>query len=166
MKQKLNKELTLYKTNFFPKSYKNNQKNNKKYKYEITLGIGGNIGNTIKIFHKLFLALKSNAHYNLIQSTPILKNPPFGYIEQNYFYNSIIVLQTNEAPKKVLRSMQRYENRFKRKRFFQDAPRTLDIDILFIKHKNHLIESTDSKLILPHPGWNKRKSVLIPLTYL
>jgi len=61
--------------------------------------------------------------------------------------------------------MQRYEARFKRKRSFQDAPRTLDIDILFIKHKQNEIYSKDPKLILPHPGWDKRESVLIPLTY-
>jgi 2-amino-4-hydroxy-6-hydroxymethyldihydropteridine diphosphokinase len=162
MKQKLNSTLTNFYTSFFPiqRGYKNN------YTYEYILGIGGNIGNTKQIFHKLFLALQSNKDYNIIQTAPILKNPPFGYLEQNYFYNSVLYIQTNKAPYEVLRVMQRYEKRFKRKRAFQDAPRTLDIDIVFAKKGNDFITSKDPLLFLPHRGWKDRESVLYPLSFL
>lgn len=162
MKQKINDSLTLYFTNLYPKQFTKKQG----FTYEVTLGIGGNIGDTKKIFHKLFLTMASNAKFHITNTSPILQNPPFGYLEQNDFFNAIIVLQTNEPPYQILKQMQRYENRFKRIRTFQDAPRTLDIDIIFIKKNKQHIISSDPKLILPHHGWDKRESVLIPLASL
>jgi 2-amino-4-hydroxy-6-hydroxymethyldihydropteridine diphosphokinase len=162
MKKQINSQLTNYFTPFFP--YHNKQ--NKNYKYEVTIGIGGNIGNTKKIFHKLFIHLKSNAQYYITKTAPILQNPPFGYLEQNDFFNSIIVMQTNNPPFQVLKEMQRYEKRFKRKRSFQDAPRTLDIDLIFIKQNNKNIYINTPKLTLPHHGWSQRESVLIPLSFI
>ena len=162
MRQNLTKTLTNFYTSFFPiqREYKYN------YKYEYILGIGGNVGNTKQIFHKLFLSLQNNLNYNIVQTAPILKNPPFGYLNQNYFYNSVIHIQTNKAPYEVLKQMQRYEKRFKRKRTFQDAPRTLDIDIIFAKKGNEFIKSNNPVLLLPHPGWRDRESVIYPLNYL
>lgn len=48
-----------------------------------------------------------------------------------------------------------------RKREFKNAPRTLDIDILFFN--DTFIRS--KKLNIPHLHWSKRDSVLIPLLY-
>ena len=97
-----------------------------------------------------------------METAPILKNPPFGYINQSYFYNSLIVISTNLQPKALLRYILHAEKRFGRRRLFKDAPRTLDIDMIF--YENRVINSRD--LILPHPHWHKRDSVLIPLNYL
>lgn len=95
-------------------------------------------------------------------TSPLLKNPPFGYLEQNDFLNGIIVIKTNLAPNEFLKNMQRLENRFGRKRSFQDAPRTLDIDIIFFDKKKINTE----QLIIPHKGWANRESVIIPLNYM
>ncbi len=162
MRKKLNSTLTLYFNNNFP--FKNKGLSNKKYM--VTVGIGGNIGNTKQRFNKLFLALQRDSRFNVIQTTPLLQNPPFGYLEQDDFLNALIVLKTNLAPMSLLKQMQRYENRFGRKRSFQDAPRTLDIDIIFIKKNNSKLKVQNSKLIVPHLNWKNRKSVTIPLSYL
>jgi len=131
-------------------------------KNKVTIGIGGNIGDTMKIFKKLFLMLQQDGRFSIEKSSPILKNPPFGYLEQNYFFNAIIVLHTNLNPFECLKAFQRYENRFKRKRSFQDAPRTLDIDIIFFNK-----QKIDTKeLIIPHKGYKDRLSVLLPLKFL
>ena len=58
--------------------------------------------------------------------------------------------------------MQRLETRFGRKRSFQDAPRTLDIDIIFFDNK----KIHTKKLIIPHKDWANRESVIIPLKYM
>jgi len=128
----------------------------------ITIGIGGNIGNTTTIFKKLFLMLQQDSRFCIQRTSPILQNPPFGYIEQNDFFNAIIVLKSKLSPYEALRAFQRYENRFKRERSFQDAPRTLDIDIIFF---NNLILNTKD-LIIPHKGYKQRDSVLIPLKFV
>lgn len=155
MKKKLNENLTLYKTSNFPFTSKN--KSNKRY--YVTIGIGGNMGDVKKTFNKLFLSLMKNTKFDILMTSPLLKNPPFGYLEQNDFLNGIIALKTNLAPNDFLRNMQRLEKRFGRKRSFQDAPRTLDIDIIFFDNKK--IYTQD--LIVPHKDWANRESVIIPL---
>ena len=155
MKKKLTQNLTLFYTSNYPKKF--NSTSNKKY--SVTIGIGGNIGNTKRIFDKLILCLKKDSRFTLLMTSPLLKNPPFGFLEQSDFLNGIIALKTNLAPNEFLKNMQRLEKRFGRKRSFQDAPRTLDIDIIFFNNKK--INTKD--LIVPHKDWANRESVIIPL---
>ena len=147
---------------FFSSNYPYKSKHISNKTHTVTLGIGGNIGNVKRRFDKLFLVLQQDSRFHIIKTSPLLKNPPFGYLEQDDFLNALIVIKTNLSPIQVLNEMQRYENRFGRKRSFQDAPRTLDIDIIFydkiqIKHK---------RLIVPHQNWKERDSVVIPLKFL
>ena len=130
--------------------------------YQATLGIGGNLGDVPRRFNHLFWYLKRSAYIDIIKTSPILKNPPFGYLEQDDFYNAIVIVKTCLRPKALLRYILSIEKRFGRKRLFKDGPRTLDIDIIF--YANEQIESKD--LTIPHPAWYKRSSVLIPLSYI
>ena len=158
MKQRLNESLTLYFNSNFPK--KINKSSGKKH--EVTIGIGGNIGDVQKRFNKLFLTLQQDTRFDIIATSPLLKNPPFGYLEQEDFTNGIITLKTNLGLNDFFKSMQRLENRYGRKRSFQDAPRTLDIDIIFFANK----KINTKKLIIPHKDWANRESVTIPLKYI
>ena len=158
LKQKLSHDLTLFYLNTFP--YKNSKQSSKNN--QVTIGIGGNIGDTRKIFKKLFLVLQQDNRFLIEKTTPILQNPPFGYLEQNDFFNALIVLRTDLGAFECLRAFQHYENKFKRKRSFKDAPRTLDIDIIFFNRQK--INTKD--LIVPHQGYKNRQSVLIPLKFL
>ena len=155
MKKKLTPNLTLFYTSNFPKKFNYNSTK----KYRVTVGIGGNIGNTKNLFDKLILCLKKDSRFTLLMTSPLLQNPPFGFLEQSDFLNGIIALKTNLAPNEFLKNMQRLEKRFGRKRSFQDAPRTLDIDIIFFNNKK--INTKD--LIVPHKDWANRESVIIPL---
>jgi len=158
LKKKLNDKLTLYYTSNFPKKFNSYSKK----KYYVTIGLGGNIGNMKKTFDKLLLCLKQDSRFTLLNTSPLLKNPPFGFLEQNDFLNGIITFKTNLCPNALLNAMQRYENKFGRKRSFQDAPRTLDIDIIFFDNK----KINTKKLIIPHKDWANRESVIIPLKYI
>ena len=162
MKKKINKNLTLYFTDNYP--FMNKRRLN--YKYTITLGIGGNIGDVKQRFDILFNMLKSNSKVHIQKTSPILKNPPFGYTKQDDFLNAIIKLQTNLSPSEVLRLCWHYENRLKRQRSFKNAARTLDIDIIFIYTTNRFLKINTKNLIVPHLGYKNRQSVLIPLKYV
>ena len=155
MKKKLSPTLALFYSSNFPKKFNSNSLK----KYSVIIGIGGNIGNTKKIFDKLILCLKKDSRFTLLITSPLLKNPPFGFLEQSDFLNGIIRLKTNLCPNSFLKAMQRYENKFGRKRSFQDAPRTLDIDIIFFENK----KINTKNLIIPHKNWANRESVIIPL---
>lgn len=157
MKKQLTKDLTLFYTDNFPNSAR--VKDISKY---VVLGIGGNVGNVKKRFDMLYMMLKQNTQIKLIATSPILQNPPFGYVDQDDFYNAVVVIDTHLSPNELLKYTQRLESRFHRKNEFKNAPRTIDIDI--ITYKNKTVKSKN--LILPHPEYKKRESVMIPLSFV
>ncbi len=158
MQKILNKNNTL----FYQKNYPYLSKKESKKPYQATLGIGGNIGDVRRRFNHLFYFLQKSPLVDIVETAPILKNPPFGYLEQEYFYNSLIIVKTCLRPKVLLRYILRVEKQFGRKRSFADAPRTLDIDMIF--YEDEVMNTTE--LTLPHHAWHERVSVTIPLSKL
>ena len=158
MIKKLDSKHTLYYQQNYP--YLSKKKSIKSH--QALLGIGGNIGDTRRGFNHLFYYLKKSSLVDIVETAPILKNPPFGYLEQKYFYNSLIIVKTCLTPKALLRYILHVEKKFGRKRSFSDAPRTLDIDMIF--YEDRIIKTEE--LTLPHHGWRERASVIIPLIHL
>ena len=129
------------------------------HRYKVTVGVGGNVGDVLRRFEHLRTYLRRDKRVELLQESLILKNPPFGFAQQDDFFNSIIVVKTSMQPMIFLDYLMRVEKKFARKRSFANAPRTLDLDILFFDKR----VVTTPKLQIPHAHWAKRESVLIPL---
>ena len=123
------------------------------------LGLGGNLGDVRRHFERFYRVLQSDARFFVAQNSPILKNRPFGFLDQPDFLNAVMLMQSSLAPFALLKIMQRAELQFGRKRSFKNAPRTLDVDILYASAKVR----PDGRLALPHPGVNERISVILPL---
>jgi 2-amino-4-hydroxy-6-hydroxymethyldihydropteridine diphosphokinase len=157
LKKRLNIELELYFESEFPKVFSKKVRNNM-----ALIGVGGNLGSVKIRFKKLLLSLKNNPHLRVIKTAPILKNPPFGYKNQPFFLNTLLLVDTPLSPFSLLSRLLYIEKRFKRERRFKNAPRTLDLDIIFYEDK----KISTKKLTIPHPFWSKRESVIIPLRYL
>lgn len=155
IKRKLNESLEIFKNLRSP--HKNTS--NSSHRYIVTVGVGGNVGDVKRRLNRLYLYIKKDRRVTLLQTSLILKNPPFGYIEQDDFFNSIIVIKTSMQPTQFLNYLMRVEKKFARKRSFANAPRTLDLDIIFFDDR---VVKT-SKLQIPHAKWFERDSVLIPL---
>lgn len=155
IKRKLSDSLTTFKGLRFGRT------SSKKslHRHRVTVGIGGNLGDVKRRFEHLFIYFKRDKRVTLLRTSLILKNPPFGFANQDDFFNSIIVLKTSMQPKVFLDYLMRVERKFARKRSFANAPRTLDLDIIFFDER---VVKT-SKLQIPHAEWTKRESVLIPL---
>ena len=155
VKRTLNDELSTFKSSLFP--YK--RKSNASFRYKAVVGLGGNVTDVRRRFERLFFEIKRAVGIELLQTSLILKNPPFGFKPQDDFFNSIMVVKTNSQPRIFLNYLMRLEKKFGRKRSFANAPRTLDLDIIFFDDR---IVNT-AKLTIPHPAWSTRQSVLIPL---
>jgi len=82
MRKVLGDDLELYYE--YPYPFSSRKKFDKKH--IVTVGIGGNIGNVKRRFKKLFKILKTNRKISIISTSPLLRNPPFGYKDQPYFY--------------------------------------------------------------------------------
>jgi len=158
LKRRLNDSLTTFKNLHF--GYKTAYKD--KLRYKVTIGIGGNIGDLKRRFEHLYFFLKRDKRVELLELSSILQNPPFGYFKQDDFFNAIIILKTNMQPFAFLDYLMRLEKKFSRKRSFANAPRTLDLDIIFFDDR--FIDT--KKLHIPHVSWYKRESVTIPLMEL
>jgi len=158
----MQKKLDNHNTIIFQKNYPylSNKKSQKPF--QAILGVGGNIGDVPRRFNHLFYHLKKSPFVEIVETSPILRNPPFGYLEQDDFHNSLIIVKTCLRPKALLRYILHIEKKFGRRRSFPDAPRTLDIDMIFYEK----VEMSSKELTLPHPSWASRTSVIIPLTYL
>ena len=155
-RKKLNDNHTLIFTPHFP--YNGSSRGG----HKALLGIGGNVGDVLRRFNHLFYYFKRSSLVHVLETAPILKNPPFGYTEQDDFYNTLLLIETKLTPKALLRYVLRVEKVFGRKRLFKDGPRTLDIDIIFYEN----VKMDTKTLNLPHPGWMQRTSVLTPLSYM
>ena len=155
IKRSLNETLSTFKSLRFP--YKKRSKTH--LRYVATIGIGGNIADVRRRFNHLFFQLKRDVNIELLQTSLILKNPPFGYTNQDDFFNSIVIVKTSMRAELFLDYLLRLEKKFRRQRSFANAPRTLDLDIIFFD--NRTIKT--NKLTVPHPSWSSRESVVIPL---
>lgn len=127
------------------------------------ISIGANLKNPLRTFKMLFLKMKRNAKIHILSTSPIFKNPPFGYHNQPFFYNATMLLATKMCLLEFYAFIFYMERIFGRGRIraFKNAARSLDIDIIFFNDiflKSH-------KLNIPHKHWKERISVVIPLLY-
>lgn len=132
------------------------------YRHRAVIGVGGNVGDVQRRMKRLWVYLRRTAQIYPIQNGVIVRNPPFGYTQQADFDNTVMEIATSLNPRRLLRRLLRIEKYFGRKRSFANAPRTLDLDMIFFD--NRTMNSAD--LTLPHPGYKERLSVLIPLRSL
>jgi len=76
------------------------------------------------------------------------------------FVNAVVELETGLAPEPLLRELQRLELGAGRERPYRNAPRTLDLDLLY--HGDTTM--ANGTLSLPHPRISERAFVLLPLS--
>lgn len=148
----------LWRTRHFPKRLGKKSS----FRYRSVIGVGGNIGDSRRRMEHLWVYLGRVPQIERIQSGAILQNPPFGYTDQNDFDNTVIEIATSLEPRALLRLIWRIEKRFGRRRSFPNAPRTLDLDIIFFDNRTVRY----NELIIPHPHWEERPSVTIPLGFV
>ena len=75
------------------------------------------------------------------------------------FVNAVAMFDTDLRPVELLDALQNLENLAGRERPFPNAPRTLDLDIIFYGD----LALDTPRLTLPHPRWQERAFVLKPL---
>ena len=129
------------------------------FKNSVILGLGGNIGDVKKRFNGLYFKLSRDSRFHIVENSALLINEAFGFKEQADFTNAVMLVQTSLAARQILKITANLEKRFGRVRSFKNAPRTLDIDILYFSGRSR----NDARLTLPHPGAQSRASVILPL---
>ncbi len=123
----------------------------------VYLSLGSNIGERQENLDKAVDFLSQKLQVAKVSS--VYDTAPVGDIEQPRFLNLVCQAYTRLAPKELLAVAKGIESKLGRKPGKPDAPRPMDIDILFYGDK--VIKTPE--LIIPHPRLVERAFVLIPL---
>jgi 2-amino-4-hydroxy-6-hydroxymethyldihydropteridine diphosphokinase len=89
----------------------------------------------------------------------VYETEPVYYEEQPLYFNAVLSAVTELEPFALLRFVKSIESDLGRQPSFRNAPRLIDIDILFY---GDLVVQTE-ELTIPHPGIVERAFVLAPL---
>jgi 2-amino-4-hydroxy-6-hydroxymethyldihydropteridine diphosphokinase len=95
----------------------------------------------------------------LLQISSLYQTAPWGKTDQADFLNQVLLIETAMSPQALLKAILSIEENLGRKRSVRNAPRTIDIDILFY---DRLILEVPG-LCIPHPRISERRFVLEPL---
>lgn len=123
----------------------------------VYLGLGSNMGNRQGNLDRALDFLSQRLRIEQVSS--IYDTEPIGNIEQPRFLNLVCQVYTRLAPGELLTLAKGIELKLGRALGKSNAPRPIDIDILF--YGNQVFETPD--LVIPHPRLAERAFVLTPM---
>ena len=127
----------------------------------IYLLLGSNMGNSKQQLLTAIDNIQSEIGA-IIHKSSLYSTQAWGNTNQPDFLNQVVVVTTNFMALETLNIILKIETKMGRIRTIKNAPRVIDIDILFF---NSDVISLDN-LSVPHPEIENRRFVLIPLNEL
>jgi len=125
------------------------------------LSLGSNLGDRTKNLNEAINQLEKLSE-SRIQKSNFHQTSPQGFESSNNFINCCVKIITSMQPEELLKKLQTIEIQIGRKEKSNNGiykDRFIDIDIIFY---GQLIYSSKN-LTIPHPLYQKRSFVLIPL---
>lgn len=128
---------------------------------KIYLLLGSNMGNSQQ---QLSIAIKHITQQigKVTRQSTLYATAAWGNSNQPDFLNQVIIVETKLAALQTIKVILAIEKKMGRVRTTKNAPRIIDIDILFF-NKEIIAEKN---LAVPHPEIQNRRFVLIPLNEL
>ena len=123
--------------------------------------LGSNMGNSKQQLAIAEKHIEKNIG-NIIRCSSLYQTAAWGKTDQPDFLNQVIIVETELAANDTMQAILSIEKKMGRLRTIKNAPRIIDIDILFFNKE--IIES--SALSIPHLQLQNRRFVLIPLNEL
>lgn len=129
------------------------------------LSLGSNLGNREETLCEALKRIEEVGHVDRCSS--FFYSEPWGFESKNAFCNVCCRLVTEMEPMVVLRETQAIEQNMGRAHKSVNgvyADRTIDIDLIRVFDENgEEVRVCSEELTLPHPLWEKRDFVKIPL---
>ena len=123
------------------------------------IGIGSNLGDKVGRCERAIAEIVKADQNKLLAKSSFFKTKPLGYVDQDWFINGVIKIETELEPLQLLRALKRIESQLGRQETIRWGPRTIDLDILFFDDK----EIRTEELQIPHPLIQERQFILVPL---
>ena len=113
----------------------------------VYVALGSNLGDRDKILSGARAAIASLPGTSIIAESEIEETDPIGPLPQGRYLNQMIAVSTVLRPRALLAELQRIEESAGRLRGERWGARTLDLDIVMLKHGSY----SDEALTIPHP---------------
>ena len=154
--------------------------NQNDHQFLIALGSNISLGRVqpLEIIKRAIAELRE-IHINLVSLSRFYETPAYPEGSGPNFINSVIKVEANYSPHRLLQKLHKIEEKFKRQRNSRWAARTLDLDLIAMQGQvlpsNKVFQywfdlslgeqkaKIPSELILPHPRIQDRVFVLSPL---
>jgi 2-amino-4-hydroxy-6-hydroxymethyldihydropteridine diphosphokinase len=124
----------------------------------IYLALGSNIGDRPKNLHSAIEHLNKEA-VHVRRSSSIYETEPVDYLDQPWFLNEVVEVESQLQPLQLLQRLRSIENVMGSTKLVPKGPRLLDLDILL--YGQQTIDTPE--LQIPHPRMHLRRFVLVPL---
>jgi 2-amino-4-hydroxy-6-hydroxymethyldihydropteridine diphosphokinase len=128
---------------------------------KIYLLLGSNMGSSRRQLADSIAHIKKSIG-KVTRQSKLYSTAAWGNREQPDFLNQVVVAETILTAAETMQAILSIEKRMGRIRTVKNAPRVIDIDILFFNRE--IIRQKD--LMVPHPEIQNRRFVLIPLNEL
>lgn len=128
-------------------------------KHSAFIGLGSNLLKPTEQVLQAIQAIGRLPDTRVVACSSLYRSAPVGYLDQPDFINAVVEIETALAPVALLRALLALEQENGRTREFQNAPRTLDLDVLLYGD----LQLHQHGLTLPHPQMHRRAFVLQPL---
>jgi 2-amino-4-hydroxy-6-hydroxymethyldihydropteridine diphosphokinase len=125
------------------------------------VGLGANLGDPIDAVRTAIEALGRLPASRVDGVSALYRSAPVD-AEGPEFINAVVALHTTLSAYELLAQLQAIEAGFGRERPYQNAPRTLDLDLLLYGDR----EIASDDLVVPHARMHERAFVLQPLAEL
>ncbi|MEY2677609.1 MAG: hypothetical protein RLZ00_301 [Pseudomonadota bacterium] len=122
------------------------------------VALGANLGDAVTTVQQALRDVGSLPYTQLFKASSLYRSAPYE-AQGPDFINAVALVHTQLSPLDLLQALQALELKSGRERPFKNAPRTLDLDLIFY---GDVILATH-ELTLPHPRWHERAFVLQPL---
>jgi GTP cyclohydrolase-4 len=123
----------------------------------IYLALGSNLGDRMGNLASAVERLSQKVNIKKVSS--VYETEPVYYKEQPLYLNAVLSALTELDPFELLRFAKSIESDLGRQPSFRNAPRLIDIDILF--YSDRVVKTEE--LTIPHPRIAERAFVLVPL---
>jgi len=123
--------------------------------------LGSNMGNSRKQLEKAALLIEKKIG-PIIRRSGLYQTAAWGNSNQPDFLNQVIIVETSLTAGQSMQTILSIEADMGRIRTEKNAPRIIDIDILFFN--KDIID--EKELVVPHPAIQLRRFVLVPLNEL
>lgn len=122
------------------------------------VALGANLGDAKGAVQNAIASLRQLPQTRLMKCSSLYRTAPFE-AQGPDFINAVVLLHTQLDPLVLLHALQSLETLQGRARPYKNAPRTLDLDVIFYGD----LQMISAELTLPHPRWHERAFVLHPL---